>query len=483
MARRPCLTVPVREAVAVFSSVLPCSVVEVVVRSTLMLFVGARGVRTADICRSLNDMADVVVVTSRDILAQRGAAEDDIAVRDVVLAPTRKDVLCHAVEYAERHAVDGALSLSEDSIDLATEFAASQGLPGLRPARMAGFLDKYEQRRVLRAAGVPVPAFHAPVTRELLSDALREVPLPAILKPARGSGGALAYPIGGPEDLATVLDEAFSSVAGVGGAVDPGTEFILESLLVGQRQHPVEGFAPYVSVETIGFRGRLSHLAVTDRFPLSPPALETGMMLPSCLSEEVQTQVTAMAERALTALGFDHGLAHTELMLTADGPRVIEVNARSGGAMPYLFPLASDTDLVTQAGRIALGLPPVESVRFDGHAFFVAPQHPVGVAVKEVRGLDEVAALPGVRAVIPLALGGTRTDGFRDTLIAAVVGQARTPGEAVARWQDVMRCIRPEYETDRLAAHHRRAPGSTAGAGESDADGLVDALPPVMRAR
>lgn len=451
-------------------------------RSTLMLFVGARGVRTADLCRSLNELADVVVMTSRDILSQRGDTVDGVPAREVVIAPTRDGILPMAVSYAERVEIDGALSLSEDSIDLAAEFAAAKGLPGLRPERLAGFLDKHAQRRTLRDAGVPVPAFHSPVTLANQDEALRRVRLPAILKPARGSGGALIYPIGRPEDLATALEEAFASVAAAGGAVAENTEFILESLLVGRDQHPVEGFAPYVSVESAGFQGRLAHLAVTDRFPLSPPALETGMMVPSCLPEHVRREVVDMTDRALAALGFDHGLAHTELMLTAEGPRVIEVNARVGGALPYLFPLASGTDLVAQAGRIALGRPPAASVRFDGHALFVAPQHPVGVVVKDVRGLDEAAAIPGIRAVIPLALGGTRTDGFHNTLIAAVLGQVRTPEEAVARWEDVMRCVRPEYETDELAAHHRRAPGSTAGAGENGSDGLVSVLPPVMKA-
>ena len=152
-----------------------------------------------------------------------------------------------------------------------------------------------------------------------------------------------------------------------------------------------------------------------------------------------------MAERALAALEFTQGLAHTELMLTADGPRIIEVNARAGGALPYLFPMVSDVDLIEQAGRVALGLDPVEWANFHGHAVFVAPQHPVGVAVREVAGLADVAALPQVRAVIPLALGGTRTDGFRNTLMAAILATADTPEEAVAVYAEVMATIRPAY--------------------------------------
>ena len=136
------------------------------------------------------------------------------------------------------------------------------------------------------------------------------------------------------------MAETLALRSGARGAVDPHTALILESVLVGAARE-TEGLAPYVSVETLADAGRFHHLCVTDRFPLAPPLLETGMMLPSCLGAEQQAAVVAMAEQALRALGFRHGAAHTELMLTSEGPRVIEVNARVGGAVPFLLPIAA----------------------------------------------------------------------------------------------------------------------------------------------
>ena len=99
----------------------------------------------------------------------------------------------------------------------------------------------------------------------------------------------------------------------------------------GHRTHPgvradrgcweTEGLAPYVSVETLADAGRFHHLCVTDRFPLAPPLLETGMMLPSCLAAEQQAAVVAMAEQALARAGLPAWPAHTELMLTVGGPK------------------------------------------------------------------------------------------------------------------------------------------------------------------
>ena len=46
--------------------------------------------------------------------------------------------------------------------------------------------------------------------------------------------------------------------------------------------------ADYVSIETIIVAGRMTHLAITGRFPLAPPLRETGYFIPSTLGPEQQ---------------------------------------------------------------------------------------------------------------------------------------------------------------------------------------------------
>ena len=227
---------------------------------------------------------------------------------------------------------------------------------------------------------------------------------------------------------------------------------------MGERWHDVDGIAPYVSVESLAVQGKYTHLAVTDRFPLAPPVLETGMVFPSTLRPQQQAVITEATAAALRALGFEHGVAHTELMLTADGPVVIEVNARAGGALPYLFPMACDLDLIALAGRVALGELPTERPSFRGHAVFVMPQHPLGVLVERVDGLDEVRALDGVHVVIPMSLAGSRTDSFQHTVIAVVLGTATTGEQAVRLYHRVLAAVCAEYAPAQLPEHYRRSP-------------------------
>lgn len=430
-------------------------------RPVLMLFVGTRGVVIADTVRPLTAVADVVVATSQDILDQRSDALDSsVPAIDTVIAPTRGELLAHAGKYAAGNRVDGALSFSDDLVEPTAIFAAERGLPGQPPHTIANFRDKSTQRAALAAAGLPTPVNFEITSPAQAAQALAAVPTPAILKPTRGSGGQLAFVVNEPGQLPGLLDEAFAAAPAIGQAVESDTAFIFESLIVGSRWHDLDGVAPYVSVESVAAGGRYVHLAVTDRFPIAPPVLETGMLFPSTLRPDQQRTITEATTAALRALAFEHGVAHTEIMLTAGGPVVIEVNARAGGALPYLFPMACDTDLVALAGRVALGSLPVAPPAFRGHAVFVAPQHPVGVEVTAVHGLDEVRALPGVHAVIPLAhAAGTHTASFQHTMIAVVLGMADTPHAAVSLYREVMATVRSEYAPAELPDHYRRTPG------------------------
>lgn len=445
-------------------------------RPTIALLVGVRGIPIADLCRPLAGWADVVVITAADILARRYDGGATTPVRDMVVAADTVTLVPTAVHYGRSHRLDGIFTVSEDAIELTATIAALLELPGQAPSTIPAFRDKLVQRETLGAAGVPGPPFARISAPADVEAALGRVPLPAILKPARGSGGALTYVVGESGQLADLVVEATGQVNSTGGAVDPGTAFILESLLAGTDRHPIPGFAPYVSVETLATGGTYHHVAVTDRFPVSPPALETGMLLPSCLTAPVQQEVVDTAGAALRALRFAHGVAHTEVMLTADGPRIIEVNARIGGALPYLFPMVGDMDLVEQAARIAIGIEPRTEPNFRGHAVFIAPQHPVGARVESVDGLDEIRGLPGVRAVLPVAVG-PRTTSFNETMIAAVLATVAEPAGAVELWRQVMHRIRPNYAAADVSIHHRRAPAALTGAGV----GVVDAVPPVLR--
>ena len=101
-----------------------------------------------------------------------------------------------------------------------------------------------------------------------------------------------------------------------------------------------------------------SAVAVTGRMPLAEPFRETGAFLPCVLDSSEQRDVAQMAVIAARALGVRCGCLHTEIKLTGDGPRIIEVNGRvAGGGIADLVAAVKGIDMYESAVRSALSKP------------------------------------------------------------------------------------------------------------------------------
>lgn len=404
----------------------------------ILFCLGARGPGAGETLASLRSRGLVTVAATQSVLDQRNDCEQLVGDSTGVISAADPEQLISRVVESGRGSFDAVLTVADDTVLLTAQLAAALGLPGLEPDGAVLFRDKLAQRARLAAAGLTTPRFAESRPGEPI-----DVPAPMIIKPARGSGGTLAFVITAAGQLEPVLYECRARTA-TAAAVDDDSAFIAEELIVGSRWHNRDGFASYVSVETAAVDGHRTTLAITDRFPLQPPVLETGMCLPTSLSPDQQNSITAVTEQALAALGFDHGLSHTELMLTSDGPVVIEVNARVGGALPYLFPLAGGPDLIALAADVALGREPEPPV-LSGHAVSVVLQHPLGVDVLDVGGLDAIADLPAVRATVPLTGPGQSTRSLQDTIAAIALGQVEDPDSAIELHRHCYALFTPRY--------------------------------------
>jgi biotin carboxylase len=416
-------------------------------------------------------------VASEEALAARPDAPDDVPGLELVAVPTDRDLVDGAMRYAAGHQVDGALTFSEELLVPTARFTDRAALRGLTIEAVERLRDKHLQLQALAEAGLPVPPFALVRSTRDVPAALDQVPLPAILKPTQGAGSFMTFVVTDEHDLREALEIAKGQPAAEsnGSPASPvdSSEFVIESLIPGSRRLVHPGFAPYVSVESAAADGEYFHYAISDRFPVVPPALETGLMTPSALPADLQLAVEQTAERAMRALGFAWGIAHTELMLTEDGPRIIEVNGRPGGPLPDVFHRVSDVDIVLEAGKIALGMRPSRQATFRAHGVFVFPRHQVGARITAVDGLSKVAALPGVYEVIPLAVSGSTSE-FHNLGAAAVLAEASTPSEAARLWKQVMALVRPRYEEVDSRPLYRRIPAVLA---TEDSDALTAEAP------
>ncbi|MFE9631400.1 acetyl-CoA carboxylase biotin carboxylase subunit family protein [Streptomyces sp. NPDC006463] len=92
--------------------------------------------------------------------------------------------------------------------------------------------------------------------------------------------------------------------------------------------------------------------------------VELGHVLPAPLDPAAREAVEAHVTRVLDALGVEFGPTHTEIVLTDDGPRIIETHLRVGG--DEIFNLAKDAtgvDMIDFQARQAAGLKVLPDIR------------------------------------------------------------------------------------------------------------------------
>jgi biotin carboxylase len=317
---------------------------------------------------------------------------------------------------------DGIVTYLDDGMATFAQVAERLGLPFHSLKASVALTDKAEQRRVLKYAGLAVPAWRVVLPNESEADVSTieaDVGWPAVLKPRSAQGSRYTFFVSDGRQLVEFLDAL--------GPERP--DMIVEEYLADDPTRVGQPFADYVSVESVVAQGVISHMALTGRFPLAENFRETGFFIPAALSETDEHAVLVLATSAIRALDVMTGCLHTEIKFTPAGPRIIEVNGRVGGGVPEMLNRAAGVALVEITLRLALG----ESVRVEGpvstyrigYRFFLQPP-PLSGTVAAISGIDAVSEHPGVDAITVHQAPGAVLDwkdGSRNHIMA-VVGSA-----------------------------------------------------------
>jgi biotin carboxylase len=192
--------------------------------------------------------------------------------------------------------------------------------------------DKALMREVLRGTPVGQVVSAEIRTRLDLEQFATSNGYPIILKPSRGSASKDIHIISGAAELAYVADAL--EFAGEDAAED-AAPWVAEEFLEGRE----------FSVETHSAAGEHQILAVTEKFK-NEHFVEIGHVVPARITAAEHCLLTDETRSVLTALGVEEGPAHTELILTARGPRLVETHTRPGGdAIVVLIQAAAGYDI------------------------------------------------------------------------------------------------------------------------------------------
>mgnify|MGYP000342025811 CR=1 FL=1 len=367
-------------------------------KRSLLVVKGKGGIDINRLCDSLSTFADLILVNVCSGMSPLEASHDRARAamdgRGSLIPVESYDAAGQVLDALDGRAVDGIMTGSEFCLMMTAEIAEALGLRHISPAVVARVRDKYAQREALQAAGVPCPAFARIATPDDLDPAMARVPFPAVIKPDRGAGGFDTYRVDTADDLRRIFETSYATEKDLGIYGTP--EFVLEEMLIGVQWMEDPRWGDYASVESFIVDGEVFNFCITDRTPLAKPFRETGVIVPTSLPPARIEDLHACATAAITALGIDHGATHTEMKFTADGPRIIEVNARLGGHLGYIFADATDIDIVVELGKLALGERPVTDFdykRFSAWFFITPPQTEAPV---RATGLDRLADIPHV---------------------------------------------------------------------------------------
>jgi hypothetical protein len=131
-------------------------------------------------------------------------------------------------------------------------------------------------------------------------------------------------------------------------------------------------------------------------------------------------------KKALDALGIRFAIAHTEVMMTSDGPVLIEVGARPGGGdLPALCELATGDNVIHRLARyLRDGTPPPPGYSLSWHvstAYFRTAQ--AGIIVNTA-AYQRIRQLPSCRALQVQVTDGDRVGATSDLLSTLALGWA-----------------------------------------------------------
>ena len=338
------------------------------------------------------------------------------------------------IEAARRHRIDGIMTLATDMpMRSVASVAKEMGLTGIDEGTALRATNKAEMRKALKAYNVPVPRFFTASDESEYNEVVKQFSVPFIVKPVDSSGSRGIFEVADITDQ-NMVRKAYDYCKPYSKTGD----VIVEEYMSG----------PEVSVETLSIDGPCHVLQITDKLTTGAPHyVEMGHSQPTRHSKEIAKKISETAIAANKAIGIKNGPSHTEIIITGEGPKIVEIGARLGGdcITTHLVPLSTGVDMVECNIRIAMGEKPDISCKYNrGSAIrYLSTENGV---IKNIKGLDAAKKTDGVVQVSIVHNVGDRVDGIKSSgdRVGFVIAQGRNAAEAIKSAESALSTIKVE---------------------------------------
>ncbi|WP_241302187.1 ATP-grasp domain-containing protein [Burkholderia stabilis] len=346
------------------------------------------------------------------------------------------------LDYLREHRVElsGVVAWKDLEVVLASRLSQRLGLRGTAPDAALNVRDKAATRRVLDAVPNANPRYAVVGSEAEFTAALKRIGTPALLKPAGNSGSRGIFPVGAHDDPAEVYRafRAYNSPEKGEMFSLYGDHALLEEQLTGS-EHSVSGVVAH---------GRVAINAIIDKtFDRSIP-IQYENVTPSLLPADTQAAIRDMVRAGVAATGIDWCGFHADVMVTRDGPKILEIGGRLGGEfinshlIPYSVAGFSPYRTVLDLARGAIDGPLDDRL---GTASTRAGQRivmPPGIGrIARVEGLERLWRRPELRFLQIVAGKGAQMalpkDVFKAYEIAYLIAQCELDRDIAALLRDL----------------------------------------------
>jgi hypothetical protein len=284
-----------------------------------------------------------------------------IGVRESIVRADFRDILgvLDAVDTIHaRKPISGVMVMYEQFVTMAALVARYLGLPGLPLGAAADCTDKIRMRQKFSTAPHKIsPDFAVLHTVDDLVRFAQSHTFPLIIKPANLSKSLLVSKSSSLVELLHNYAKTQASTSTVYAAYAPRSQprLLIEEYMDGS-VHSVDAFIDnhgivHVLDAVIDYQTGYD-IGYADNFHYS-------RLTPTRLSAGAVEAIKRVAVQGCQALGMRNTPAHIEIILTEDGPRIVEIAARNGGYRDRMHGQAHGIAIIGNTVRLSLGQQPI----------------------------------------------------------------------------------------------------------------------------
>ncbi|MCL6591381.1 MAG: ATP-grasp domain-containing protein [Firmicutes bacterium] len=251
-------------------------------------------------------------------------------------------------EFSLKNKIAGIYTLSEYRVTLAARIAERLNLTehSLSYLGAINCFNKKRTREILNNNGISFVKYQIVSDLRSAREAIHQIAFPIVVKPLNDAGSNLVSICKNNSELETAIENIIKAKYNSLGQMLE-SEILIEEYLEGEEY----------SIEACTINNLTSIISITKKYLLSADIpVEIGHSVPTKFNDQDFETLYNMISQAFKVLDIKNAVTHTEIKMTSNGPKIIEINARPGGdEIPYLVNAITGINLHELALEILLG--------------------------------------------------------------------------------------------------------------------------------